>query len=73
MKRGIDFIGVGVGAVIVDGQGRMFLARRGPQSRNERGLWEYPGGSVEFGETLRQALKREIHEEFGIEISVNSH
>jgi len=66
----IDYIGVGVGAVIVDGRSRLFLARRGPKARNERGLWEFPGGSVEFGETLVHAIQREIREEFGIEIEV---
>lgn len=70
MKRGVDYIGVGVGALIVDGQGRLFLAQRGPQAQNERGLWELPGGSVEFGETLADALRREIYEEFGIWIAV---
>jgi len=70
MKRGIDYIGVGVGAVIVDDQGKLFLARRGPQAKNERGLWEFPGGSVEFGETLADAIQREMREEFGIEIEV---
>ena len=70
MKRGIDYIGVGAGAVIVNKQGQLFLARRGPQAKNERGLWEFPGGSVEFGETLADALRREIREEYGIEIKV---
>ena len=70
MKRGIDYIGVGVGAIIVDGEGRLFLARRGEKAKNERGLWEFPGGSVEFGETLAQALQREMREEYGIEIMV---
>jgi 8-oxo-dGTP diphosphatase len=70
MQRGIDYIGVGVGAIIVDEQGRLFLARRGPQAKNERGLWEFPGGAVEFGERLADALKREIREEYGIEIEV---
>lgn len=70
MKRGIDYIGVGVGAVIVDDAGRLFLARRGPLAKNERGLWEFPGGAVEFGERLADALRREIHEEYGIEIAV---
>jgi len=70
MRRGVDYIGVGVGAVIVDQQGRLFLARRGPLAKNERGLWEFPGGSVEFGETLAQALRREMREEYGIEIAV---
>jgi mutator protein MutT len=70
MKRGIDYIGVGVGAIIVNSQGQLFLARRGPKAKNERGLWEFPGGSVEFGETMSQALGRELREEFGIEIVV---
>ena len=70
MKRGIDYIGVGVGAIIVDNRGWLFLARRGIKAKNERGLWEFPGGSVELGETLADALRREIREEFGIEITV---
>ena len=70
MKRGIDYIGVGVGAIIVDNRGRLFLARRGIKAKNESGLWEFPGGSVEFGETMAAALRREMREEFGIEITV---
>ena len=70
MKRGVDYVGVGVGAVIVDGEGRLFLAQRGPEAKNERGLWEFPGGSVELGETLAEALRREMREEYGIEIAV---
>ncbi|MCC7207177.1 MAG: NUDIX domain-containing protein [Anaerolineae bacterium] len=70
MRRGVDYIGVGVGAIIVDDEGRVFLARRGPRAGNERGLWEFPGGAVEFGETLRDALVREIREEYGITIAV---
>lgn len=70
MKRGIDYIGVGVGAVIVNDHGELFFAQRGPQAKNERGLWEFPGGSVEFGETLAAALQREMVEEYGIEIAV---
>jgi mutator protein MutT len=70
VKRGIDYIGVGAGAIIVDKQGRLFLARRGAKAKNERGLWEFPGGSVEFGETLAETLRREMREEFGVEIAV---
>ncbi len=70
MKRGVDYIGVGVGALIINDRGQVFLARRGPKARNETGLWEFPGGSVEFGETLAGALRREMREEFGIEIEI---
>ena len=70
MKRGVDYIGVGVGAVIFNELGQLFLSQRGPLSRNEVGLWEFPGGSVEFGEKLADALKREILEEFGVQVEV---
>lgn len=70
MRRGVDYIGVGVGAIIVDEDGRLFLAQRGPRAGNERGKWEFPGGSVEFGETLAEALAREIREEYDILIEV---
>jgi len=70
MKRGIDYIGVGVGAILIDERGRLFLARRGPLAKNERGLWEFPGGAVEFGERLAEALQREMDEEYGIRIEV---
>jgi 8-oxo-dGTP diphosphatase len=72
VKRGIDYIGVGVGAVIVNDNGELFLARRGPLAKNERGLWEFPGGSVELGERLADALRREIREEYGFEIEVGA-
>lgn len=70
LRRGIDYIGVGVGALIVDNHGRLFLSRRGIKAKNERGLWEFPGGSVEFGEKLADALRRELCEEYGFEIQV---
>ncbi len=70
MKRGVDYIGVGVGAIIINSKGWVFLSKRGPLAKNERGLWEFPGGSVEFGEKLADALRREMLEEYAIEIQV---
>ncbi len=70
MKKGIDYIGVGVGAVIFNSEGKVFLAKRGRDARNESGKWEFPGGGVEFGETLEHALRREVREEYGCEIEV---
>lgn len=70
MQPGRDYIGVGVGAIIVGEEGEVFLAQRGPAARNERGCWEFPGGAVAFGERLEDAIQREIREEFGMEIVV---
>lgn len=67
---GRDVIGVGVGALIFNQEGKILLAQRGPLARNEAGLWEIPGGAVEYGETFEQALKREVKEELGIEIVI---
>ncbi len=69
---GIDYIGVGVGGVIVSPNKKIFLAQRGPQAKNEVGKWEFPGGAVEYGETTKDALVREIYEEYAFEIEVIS-
>lgn len=68
MKKGIDYIGVGVGGMIFNEKGQVFLSKRGEKVRNERYFWEFPGGGVHFGEKLQDALKREFFEEYGIEI-----
>ena len=67
---GRDYIGVGVGALVFDAVGRVFLAQRGQAATNERGYWEFPGGKVSLGETLKAAIKREFQEEYGMEIEV---
>ena len=70
MKPGKDFIGVGVGVMVFNDQGQVFLARRGEKVGNESGTWEYPGGKVEYGDTLADTAQREMMEEFGIEVEV---
>src|SRR3989344_7502048 len=66
MKRGIDYIGVGIGAVIINSEGKMLLAKRGKKAKNERGKWEFPGGAVEFGDTMKDTIIREMKEELGV-------
>lgn len=50
---------------LVDADGRVLLSRR-PEGRPMAGLWEFPGGKVEPGETPEEALIRELTEELGI-------
>lgn len=56
-----------VGAVIVH-QGKVLLVKRGKEP--SRGYWSIPGGVIELGEKAREAIKREVKEECGIEIEV---
>ncbi len=58
-----------VAAVITDARGRVLLNRR-TENRDMAGLWEFPGGKRESGETSEQALVRELREELGIEADV---
>jgi 8-oxo-dGTP diphosphatase len=62
-RRPVD---VAVG-VLIDGQGRFLLTSR-PPGKVYAGHWEFPGGKLEPGETVEQALRRELHEELGITI-----
>jgi 8-oxo-dGTP diphosphatase len=58
-----------VAAVVEDRDGHVLVSRRPPGS-HLAGLWEFPGGGIEPGETAEAALVRELGEELGIEIAV---
>jgi 8-oxo-dGTP diphosphatase len=51
---------------LLDRDGRVLIARR-PEGKAMAGLWEFPGGKVEAGETPEAALVRELREELGVE------
>jgi pyrrolidone-carboxylate peptidase/8-oxo-dGTP pyrophosphatase MutT (NUDIX family) len=59
-----------VAASITNGSGLPLVARRGPDQR-DAGLWEFPGGKCEPGEPWDRALRREIKEELGLEVTPN--
>jgi 8-oxo-dGTP diphosphatase len=55
---------------LVDADGRVLLARR-PEGKPMAGLWEFPGGKVDPGETPETALIRELAEELGIDVAAS--
>ena len=58
-------------AIISNQQGKILIDRR--KAHGEMGgLWEFPGGKIEAGETIEECIKREIQEELGIEIVVGN-
>lgn len=56
-----------VAGALEDKQGRILIARR-PEGRHQGGLWEFPGGKIEPGESPGQGLARELEEELGIQV-----
>ena len=65
MEPRVVHVAVGV---ILNGSGNILIAKR-PDNTHQGGLWEFPGGKVEPGESLFAALKRELREELAIEIT----
>jgi 8-oxo-dGTP diphosphatase len=64
VEEGIVDVAVGV---LIDAEGRFLLTSR-PEGKVYAGWWEFPGGKLEAGETVPDALRRELHEELGIAI-----
>lgn len=56
-----------VACALVDADGRVLIAER-PAGRSMAGLWEFPGGKIDQGETPEAALRRELAEELGIDV-----
>lgn len=58
-----------VAAALINDDNEVLLAQR-PKGKRLAGKWEFPGGKVEAGESPEEALKRELHEELGITVSI---
>ena len=63
-KKPLVHVAVGV---IINQDNQVLIARRAAQ-QHQGGLWEFPGGKVDPGETSREALDREMREELGIQV-----
>ncbi|MDP3985651.1 MAG: NUDIX domain-containing protein [bacterium] len=68
LKRGVDYIGVCCVFVCHDGNGRIVMHKRSARCRDEHGRWDCGGGSMEFGESFEDAVRREVREEYGTDI-----
>lgn len=64
MKKGEDYIGITVSFLCHDGAGNVLLSKRGINCRDEHGAWDCGGGSIEFGHTAEDTLRKEITEEY---------
>ncbi len=60
---------IDVTAAILAKDGKVLIAKRKPDDK-QPGKWEFPGGKIEAGESARECLKREMREEFGIDVRV---
>lgn len=68
VKRGVDCIGVAVSFLLHDGNGKVLLHKRGAKCRDEQGKWDTGGGALEFGESFEDCLRREVKEEFCVDV-----
>jgi 8-oxo-dGTP diphosphatase len=59
-----------VTCAIVEKDGKFLVTQRPDDGRSNAGRWEFPGGTLEWGEDPRTSLKREIQEEMGIDVNV---
>lgn len=70
LTEGIDYIGVGGGCLILNNKDEVLLIKRANKVRNETGWWSKPGGAVRYGETVKNAMTREMKEELNIGIKI---
>ncbi len=68
MKKGVDFTGVSIVYFCHDGAGRVLMALRSENCRDEWGRWDIGGGGLEHGDSVEETLRREIREEYRADV-----
>jgi ADP-ribose pyrophosphatase YjhB (NUDIX family) len=67
MKKGVDFTGITTSFCCHDGKGNILMQKRSHKCRDEQGNWDIGSGSLEFGLSPEENMKKEIKEEYGVE------
>ena len=68
LRKGIDHTGVSVVYFCHDGKGNFIMAKRSVNSRDEHGRWDIGGGAVDFGDSPEDTVRREIKEEYNVDV-----
>ncbi len=64
--KGVSFTGITTVFLCHDGQGKIFLTKRSPNTRDEHGHWDPGGGGLKHGQSIEDNLLRELKEEYGV-------
>ena len=67
IRKGIDYPGVCIVYLCHDGHGKLLMAKRSENARDENGRWDIGGGGLELHDTVEDTLKKEIMEEYCVE------
>lgn len=65
--KGVSFVGITTPFICYDKRGRIFMAKRSKQARDEHGRWDCGAGGLKHGQSLEENMRRELMEEYGVE------
>ncbi len=65
--KGISFVGVTTAFICYDTSGRIFMAKRSKNARDEHGRWDCGAGGLKHGQSVEENMRRELMEEYGVE------
>jgi len=66
LTPGIDYIGISTPFYCNDGKGNFVLHKRTQNARDEKGMWDFGAGQLDFGEDIEKGVLRELYEEYGV-------